>query len=705
MCDSTSKPEIYRVCSSTSNSEGIDVLFPLKGNEKYLIPLYQRAYAWGNEQIEQLIEDIDNLDANNKNYYLGSLIVAKKKQDVESVIYEVVDGQQRLTTLFLLLNCLEHQRGIQDSKYSKNPLVFECRDKARFTLENISELLSGKELKDVDEGICNGIKIILDVIEKKCKEFEEWNERFIEKLSRVIIFKIELPKHTDLNHYFEIMNTSSEQLEQHDIVKADLLGYLQQSPADMFLFSEIWDACRDMTGYVQVHFDESSRVKMFGEDYKFIPDIDFLNKWKSLDAGWSSITFDSTDENSDDIWCAIKRKCNSKDYDTDNSGMDISRIINSIDYSAKFIDEENSTNNSGQNKRNFRFNSIIQFPYFLMHVLKVMVDNVPYLSNFQLFTELDDKKLKKHFDEVLAAYEAKGGNKTDFSKEYAFCLLRTRLLFDKFIIKKDYENAEYTEDPDAGKWSLKHLTKIYKDSEEYSDTLFSSNDLVLKGNDDCEWKINIMLQSSLRVSYTSPRVMHWITELLKYLYKNPDGKDIDSVSCLSEKAEYYIREQVKKDFSENYNDGKYERGVATPNLVFNYLDFLLWKERPNDYKDFQFRFRNSVEHFYPRNPSADQSLEKWNLDDSFGCCDRFGNLCLLSRSNNSKFSNRSPLAKVKDYKKTVIDNGSIKLRVMAEIIEKMDDNIDKNKQWKESECAKHEEEMLSKLMAAIGDLR
>ena len=62
---------------------------------KYEVPIYQRNYAWGENQIQQLIDDIYD---SNGTYFLGNLIVNQKNTDV----YEVIDGQQRLTTLYLL---------------------------------------------------------------------------------------------------------------------------------------------------------------------------------------------------------------------------------------------------------------------------------------------------------------------------------------------------------------------------------------------------------------------------------------------------------------------------------------------------------------------------------------------------------------------------------------------------------------------------
>lgn len=72
-------------------------------DKRFQIPLYQRSFAWEDKQLIQLLEDINDscVDPNSK-YYIGTLVVADK-----GVYYEVVDGQQRLTSLFLLLHCLK----------------------------------------------------------------------------------------------------------------------------------------------------------------------------------------------------------------------------------------------------------------------------------------------------------------------------------------------------------------------------------------------------------------------------------------------------------------------------------------------------------------------------------------------------------------------------------------------------------------------
>ncbi|CAK1243217.1 DNAse/DNA nickase specific for phosphorothioated or glycosylated phage DNA [Fructobacillus tropaeoli] len=70
-------------------------IFTLDGPEKYVVPRYQRNYSWGDTQIETLFNDINNEDSG---YYVGNLIV-----DTSHDYFSVIDGQQRLTTISLLL--------------------------------------------------------------------------------------------------------------------------------------------------------------------------------------------------------------------------------------------------------------------------------------------------------------------------------------------------------------------------------------------------------------------------------------------------------------------------------------------------------------------------------------------------------------------------------------------------------------------------
>ena len=84
-------------------------------------------------------------------------------------------------------------------------------------------------------------------------------------LDHVQIVLTELPPDTDLNHYFEVMNTRGEQLEKHEIVKAHLLGLIGEDTLGRALFATIWDACSDFTRHVQARFEPPARSAIFGD--------------------------------------------------------------------------------------------------------------------------------------------------------------------------------------------------------------------------------------------------------------------------------------------------------------------------------------------------------------------------------------------------------------------------------------------------------
>ena len=616
---------------------------------RYVIPRYQRAYAWEEKEIEQLIDDICDDNDPKRDYYIGSLIVARRKAD-DGVEYEVIDGQQRLTTIYLLLQCLLDEGYFSRGEVSVGEaLSFDCRSKSNCTLAYIRSDAQKSEGKE--ELLDQSILLAVDIIKKKlAREFGDRvkdQKKFVDRLKHVVLYRIEVPEHTDLNRYFEIMNTRGEQLEQHDILKARLMNYLDDA-CEREAFARIWEACSDMTGYVQMHFSVEDRVKLFGQ-------------W------WS----DPPSENALRELCRGKRRSEGK-----SEGLDISKII---DLKSEVDDVVGALK---KRDAEARFESIIDFPYFLLHVLRVFcrAERLSMDGAEELGSLLDDKLLLKDFDKVITSCEKRGDMdvKRWFARTFIQFLLRSRFLFDKFIIKR-----ENTEDDQDGRWSLKELRTSGAGSAKkpyYADTSLRYKSEWEKTyaprNKEC-----LMIQSALRVSYTSPKVMHWITELLVWLFNNNETERYK----LTDEAERIAAEAVMENFLDL---GNYELGVQTPHVVFNYLDYLLWKSDKEAYKDFVFEFRNSVEHWYPQHPS-DGTIEPWDGRDVFG------NLCIISRSVNSKFSNLSPESKMKSYKK-MVQKGSLKLRIMGDIIER-----GTSETWRLSECAKHEEEMISLLCEAV----
>ena len=615
----------------------------------YVIPRYQRAYAWEDKEIVQLIDDIND---STGDYYIGSLVVAKVKGKVKGKVetYEVVDGQQRLTTLYLLLHYLVSYGGLE-GEVGKT-LSFDCRPNSNYTLTHIQGLLLDRNsLADnedrLEQSIMNGLK----VIDQKFTTGDAIDvAAFIERLKSVILYRIEVPEHTDLNRYFEIMNTRGEQLEQHDILKAQLMGYLSNRCEQEF-FARVWDACSDMTGYVQMHFAKEEREKIFG-------------------SGWNN-------EPSDD-WNDYK-VCLAMEQGEDHKVSIMSIIEPSFEV-------EVSDGKLEGDKTKVRFESIIGFPHFLLHVLRVFlsVEGVSMDKEKELGSLLDDKCLLEDFDRTIE-YGQIGATsikdeKEEFARKFILILLHARFLFDQFIIKR-----EYAGDDQDGRWSLKELCTSGAWSAKkpyYANTRLRYENEWEKTyaprNKEC-----LMIQSALRVSYTSPKVMHWITRLLEWLFD-----DKTEIHKLTDKAERIAVEAVKENFLDS---GDYELGVQTPHVVFNYLDYLLWKEDKEKYEDFVFEFRNSVEHWYPQRP-PEGAFEAWDERDTFG------NLCIISRSVNSKFSNLPPESKMKTFER-MVQRGSLKLRIMGEIISKST-----NQEWIEKKCREHEEEMLELLKKRTEEL-
>lgn len=241
-------------------------------NINYLVPIYQRNYAWTETQIEQLIEDIESyIDGSNDNYFLGNLIV----NQTDNNVYEVIDGQQRLTTLYLL----EKYLGLA---FAKEALRFEAREKSNRTLSYISDSSNPDLIEELSSPeILYGFQIVDNYFKNKNID----KSSFVQKLNRVFLIRVQVPQNIDLNHYFEIMNTRGEQLELHEIAKAKLLEVLENDH-DKNIAALIWEKCSDMNSYVQMNFDVNVRRSIFTKNWsslcQSIKDFDSLKREISI---------------------------------------------------------------------------------------------------------------------------------------------------------------------------------------------------------------------------------------------------------------------------------------------------------------------------------------------------------------------------------------------------------------------------------------
>ena len=365
---------------------------------KYEIPIYQRNYSWRNLQIEQLIDDVWTAvqDDPEGEYFLGNLIVAAKsrKSDASPGEYEVVDGQQRLTTLFMLLSRLGIDPTAKLTYASRQPATDDL------TRLKVSE-------NDGGSGILAGFK----VIDARISRFDEAGgqlEQFTEFLrNQVKIVRAVLADETDLNKYFEIMNTRGRQLEPVDIVKARLMSYLRSCDNGAVdekraCFAWIWDACADMDIYIQMALargNTDSRDRLFGKS------------WDSLKVR----TFREL------LPLQPVREAQVASRSNGVGLADALRIYAQLPELPPDSDDESG-----------RFESPIRFPSLLLHTLKVLGATEGDAN--EVDGHLDDGKLIKRFDDEFRGLgEVERSAKAEY---FAEALLRCKFILDNFILNK-----------------------------------------------------------------------------------------------------------------------------------------------------------------------------------------------------------------------------------------------------------------------------
>lgn len=596
-------------------------------SDRYEVPVYQRNYAWDQTEIHQLIDDL--LDAGSdseiREYFLGNIVVASLQVNGEQR-FSLVDGQQRLTTLHILFTYLNSIN--PETALRLNPLRFESRPRADQALATLAESSHTSELasdqtddkaESLDHGIVRGYRII-----------EQYSEsvRLLPHLSfildKVLVARLVLPERTDLNRYFEVMNTRGEQLQQQDIVKARMMAALQ-SDKKRATFAWVWDACALMDSYIQMTLapgDTTLRARLFG-------------------TSWSALTVDSFD--------ALVARCPSVNESKLASSRTPSLNEAILGYAQTKVTKHD------ESVENERFSSIIQFPVFLLHVLRIVEGKAADENE----SALDDKRLIKRFAEYLHA-----GHAETRAERFLLALLQCRLLFDSLILKREFTAVN----ADDGAWSLKRVVERTQRSRANEQSVpryigsFPFDQIATiesESSDDSENSKRVrLIQAALRVTYTSPRTMHWITRLLEYAYQKEQSHDEIMASEVIELLERYAVEKITASFK----DGELmQTGFAIPRITFTYLDYLLACKSKN--LDFQFTFRNSIEHFYPQSPEP-EFMRSYGVLDSADDLNLLGNLALLTVSDNSKFTNYPPY--VKSDNERIVEQ-SPKLKLMADV--------------------------------------
>ena len=661
---------------------------------KYVIPIYQRNYDWGEREALQLLEDISDYAQKNKEqdkeqnkeqpYYIGSAVVFLRTAHGETY-FETIDGQQRLTTLTILACLLKHQK--KASWFEKPNLSYDHRkeaDEALMMLVNgqLSQHPSAQNIVSVYRLLEKHLQPMLTA---KRLDLETFAAYLFEK---VIILRIPVPQDTQLNHYFEIMNTRGEQLEKHEVLKAVLMGKLERE--EHHLFHLIWEACSDMSAYVQMNFSVDMRNLLFNDTWSKLRD-------ESLDAG-----------SFDDLLIALPQK----ESDNTTSGEDgaphtldsLFTDANNLFKDAKRPKSYDLPRDGNADKGNAeRFGSIINFPNFLLQVLKVCYHGSPfYQKEVDAQIRLDDKALIPTFQAVLSSLGTEA-EKTRFVKYFIMQLLLLRTLYDRYVIKREYVNGTESWSLKKLKYDTNHKTGSYVNT-------FSSSD----NAEDAEPESDIgkeirLLEAMFHVSAPTQIYKHWLNAVLYHVHTTDSIKAdslrnrlYDLARCymldvyLAKDGKKYSFEEIvyrKEGMPQNHIDdidwGAINQGCNVQNFIFNFYDFILWKKELGQHEKFDFTYRTSVEHFYPQKPMPGYEPLPTEYLNSFG------NLCLISSSMNSKFSNNMPKAKYDNFGSSEEMRSALSLK-LQEMMERVKDG-----EWEKDQIKAHYEKARERITNAL----
>ena len=594
--------------------------------DKYIIPLYQRNFAWGEEQISRLLQDIyESMCSGDEHFYIGSLIVLQRGNGE----LEVIDGQQRLTMLSILSGILNMGMSLS-LRYDSRPEVedffrvlhsgFMPQSRKETSISHFFEAIDLAWSTQLDVEKTEPITLKTESVKVKMADYIKHH---------VCVVREIMPSDTDVAAYFEIMNNRGEQLQEHEIIKGLLLGKLHEEGLDCYsqVCSKIWDACSQMETRIQKSFAPSIRKILFGEDYTTI-DL----KGSSEDISYGNKNIPVLD----------LLKVQSKDV----GALTLEEIVNSRLNTNDFAEviEENDDNSKEE--------SIIDFPNFLMHIFRLYY-NQSYRLSFQKTEEakdipLSEKYLLKVFNTIKNEVKP-----LDFFLRLLYC----RVVFDKYVVK-----SNVTDDDEKREWVL---LKPYI----YEDTKRNTRTLRFKPTFDNQQDAVVRSLSCLQVSFRAKPYKNFLQTILNW-FVHEDVASVENSYLM--KLHRLMVDEFNRTSTDYIGLTEYDekrQGTSVPHYLFNFTDYLYWWMKYNNEpinwevldpnmiiiiqkeldlirkNDFRFLNRNSIEHHYPQ--KRHEELDSEGVTDFDLNC--LGNLILISKSANSRLSDKNPIDKAALY--------------------------------------------------------
>jgi hypothetical protein len=638
----------------------------------YEVPIYQRNYAWEKDEISALIQDVyDAYAAEKQTYFIGTLVSYHKGDQ----IYEVIDGQQRLTTINIVLGAM----GIS----LQNKLTYRARKKSNDTIKNIPYF----EIDEKDYGIVNGFKYAMAAINEIVPNTDQ-NEFKAYFQKNVHLIHYQVPKDIDLNHYFEIMNSRGEQLEKHEIIKARLIEKLNDT--DKAKFSRLWETCSEMNVYIQQRYPET---KIFGKNL-----CDF-----------ESSNFDEF-----------------PDVDDNENSVKISDLI-VFSLTDKQPVEQDTIDT---------FQPIMDFSNFLLIVLKITRMEESGFTPTSL--NLDDKELIREFDKVkddetfakrfgfnllrakflLDNYLVHHSNEDDSIESNPW-----KLQYWQKEGKNGYlKNLDGESDNQHKLVHLLSMLEVSFTARQRKNYLFYCL-LHLFNSDDRNISSYLEFVSELADKFFID--VYLVAENLNEI-NTPKPGSFDNTVLYNNALNIKLSND-NRDFSEIYGDGTaISKGI--PLFIFNYLDYKLWERYANElrgnstkvgdkdrddffdslgcsdfglklFEEFYFsRSRRSLEHYYPQsNANGNDGAPN---KEQINC---LGNFAMIGSEVNSSGSNWSPKTKLDHYLDTSgkikqVSVASIKFMIMMQKCRDNQSAREPGLEWVFDDIKEHQANMLAVLL-------
>ena len=225
----------------------------LEGSKQYVIPVYQRIYSWGQTQCDRLWSDIVQMHKRQKSgHFIGTIVnVAEKMAPVGIQEFMIIDGQQRLTTLSILLLALRDYAkassdcGINSDEINENYLVNKFKtgnDKYKLLLTQSDRdvLIKKIEGSPIPEGLKSRVLDNYALFMGKITKREIMPVELFQAIGRLQLVSITLERgHDDPQAIFESLNSTGMDLKDSDLIRNHLLMTLN-STTQTDIYNNIW---------------------------------------------------------------------------------------------------------------------------------------------------------------------------------------------------------------------------------------------------------------------------------------------------------------------------------------------------------------------------------------------------------------------------------------------------------------------------------